>query len=70
MVGGHVVLELFAVGARGGLPSRGSLDRVEVVGQVLGVGVANLPVWRETGVSLADGDGVLASSLSRLCSPA
>lgn len=52
MVGGHVELELLAVGAGGGFPARGAVDGVEVVGEVLGVGVANLPAGRETGFSL------------------
>lgn len=52
VVGGHVVLELLAVGAGGRLPAGDLVDRVEVVGKVLGVGVANLPVRRKTGVRL------------------
>lgn len=52
VVGGHVVLELFGVGAGGGFPSRQLLGRVEVVGEVLGVGVSDLPARRKTGVSL------------------
>jgi hypothetical protein len=51
MVRGHVVLEFLGVGAGGGFPSRQLLGRVEVVGEVLGVGVSDLPARRKTGVS-------------------
>lgn len=56
MVRSHVMLELFGVGARGRLPSRDLLSRVEVIREVLGVGVADFPVGRETGISL-QGEG-------------
>jgi hypothetical protein len=52
VVGGHVVLELLSVCTGRGLPSRELLGRVEVVGEVLGVGVSDLPTRRKTGVSL------------------
>lgn len=50
MVLGHVDLELVDVGARGGLPAGGLGRAVEVVGQVLGLGVADFPVFGETGL--------------------
>ena len=59
VVGGHVVLELLGVGARRGLPARHLVGRVEVVGQVLGVGVAHLPTGGQAGLSL----GVFVSFL-------
>ena len=46
------MLELLRVGALRGLPSRDLVGRVEVVREVLGVGVADFPIGRETGVSL------------------
>lgn len=49
---GHVRLELLGVGARGRLPARLLLCLVEVVGQVLGVGVADLPPGRQPRVGL------------------
>lgn len=52
MVSCHVVLELVAVGSGRRLPSGDLLDRVEVIGKVLGIGMANFPVGRETGISL------------------
>lgn len=52
VVGSHVVLELLAVGAGGRLPAGDLVDRVEVVGKVLGVRVANLPVRGKTGIRL------------------
>ena len=52
MVGGHVVLELVRVGAGGGFPAGDFVDRVEVVGKVFGVGMANFPVGGETCLSL------------------
>lgn len=52
VVVGHVVLQLLAVGAGRGLPSRHLVGGVEVVGQTLGVGVAHFPVGGETGLSL------------------
>ena len=45
---GHVVFELLRVGSRRRLPARVLLGRVEVVGEVLAVAVADLPVGRET----------------------
>lgn len=54
VVAGHVMLELVAVGASGGLPSRDLVGGVEVVGQALGVGVAHFPVGGETSDSLAN----------------
>jgi hypothetical protein len=53
VVSRHVMLELLGVGAGGGFPSRQLLGRVEVVGEVLGVGVTDLPTRRKTGVSLS-----------------
>lgn len=53
MMGGHVMLELLGVGSLWGFPSRDLLGGVEVVGEVLGVGMANFPVGRKTGVSLS-----------------
>ena len=52
MVSGHVVLELLSVGTLWRFPSRDLVGRVEVVGQVLGVGMANFPVRRKTGITL------------------
>lgn len=52
VVSGHVVLELLAVGSCGRLPSRDLLGHVEVVGELLGLGVSNFPVGRESGISL------------------
>lgn len=52
VVGGHVVLELLGVRARRRLPSRDFVGGVEVVGEVLGVGVADFPVGGQAGVSL------------------
>jgi hypothetical protein len=49
VVSGHIVLEAVGVGALRRLPARDLVDGVEVVGQVLGVGVANLPVGGEPG---------------------
>lgn len=54
VVGGHVVLEFLAVGSGGRFPTRDLFLGVEVVGQVLGVGVTNLPVGGETGISLME----------------
>lgn len=51
LMSSHILLELVGVGPRGRLPAGDCLDRVEVVRQILGVGVANLPVGRETGLS-------------------
>lgn len=45
---GHVDLELLGVCAGGRLPAAVLLDRVEVVGQVLGLRVADFPVGGET----------------------
>lgn len=47
VVVGHVDLELFGVGVRRGLPAGFFGGGTEVVGEVLGVGVANLPsCWK------------------------
>ena len=51
------MLELFGVGAGGGLPARDLFDRVEVVGEVFGVRVADFPAGREAGISLEMGGG-------------
>ena len=56
VVGGHVVLELLGVGACRGLPSRDLVGRVEVVGEVLGIGVTDFPVGRQPGFSLTRGN--------------
>lgn len=69
VVGSHVVLELLGIGACGGLPSRDLVGGVEVVGEVLGVGVAHFPSGRKTGVSLDEGTplvGVLGSFAQEL----
>lgn len=55
---GHVDLELVDVGARGRLPARGLGGAVEVVGQVLGLRVADFPVFGETGLDGLGGDGM------------
>lgn len=55
VVGGHVDLELLRVGARGGLPAGVLLVGVEVVGEVLGVGVSNLPAGGKASVGLCNG---------------
>lgn len=47
---GHVDLELLGVGAGGRLPAAALLDGVEVVGQVLGLGVTHFPVGGEAGL--------------------
>lgn len=52
VVGGHVVLQLLGVGSCGRFPARDLLGGIEVVGEVLGVGVSHFPAGRETGVSL------------------
>lgn len=57
VVSSHVVLKLFAVGSGRRLPSGYLVLGVEVVGQVLGVGVANFPVGGETGISLGIAKG-------------
>lgn len=65
---GHVVLELLGVGAGGRDPVRDLVDGVEVVGEVLGLGVADLPIGGETGGSLAENivsNGVAALEESR-----
>lgn len=49
---GHVLLELLGVGAGRGFPARDLLDRVEVVGEVLGVAMAHLPARRQSSVIL------------------
>lgn len=49
---GHVVLELLGVGAWWGLPAGVAVEAVEVVWQVLGVAVADLPVGGEAGLVL------------------
>lgn len=54
VVSSHVVLELLGVGAGWGFPSRDLVDRVEVVGEVLGVGVTDFPVGRQPGVGLEE----------------
>jgi len=48
----HVVLELVGIGALGWLPAGNGFYCVEVVGEVLAVAVADLPVGRETGLRL------------------
>lgn len=48
MVGAHVVFQRFAVGAAGRFPSALFGGRVEIVGQVFGVGVSDLPAARQT----------------------
>lgn len=48
MVGAHVVFQCFAVGAARRFPSALFGGRVEVVGQVFGVGVPDLPAARES----------------------
>ena len=55
VVRGHVVLELVGVGVCGRLPAGDLVDGVEVVGEVLGVGMAHLPVGREAGIGLEMG---------------
>ena len=50
VVDGHVGLYLFRVGAGRGLPAGFLGGGVEVVGQVLGVGVSDFPLGGETGV--------------------
>jgi hypothetical protein len=63
----HVVLELVGVGALGWLPAGNSFYCVEVVGEVLAVAVADLPVGRETSLRL---EGIVRSWVSffiRLC---
>lgn len=62
---GHVDLELLGVGALGGLPAGLLLLGVEVVGEVLGVAVADLPVGGEAGLGLLGGQrsGALAMGL-------
>lgn len=52
VVGSHIMLKLLGIGAGGRFPSRELLGGVEVVGEVLGVGVSDLPSRRKTGVSL------------------
>ena len=49
VVGAHVMLEGLAVGAGRRLPSALLGRRVEIVGEVLGVGVSNLPAAGKTG---------------------
>lgn len=56
---GHVQLELFGVGVCGRFPSRGLVDKVEVVGEVLAVAVADLPVGRQAGLFLLQEQGRL-----------
>ena len=51
MMSRHVHLQLLGVGAGGWLPAGELLAGVEVVGQVLGGGVADFPAGRETGVA-------------------
>ena len=51
MVSRHIHLQLFGIGAGGWLPAGELLPGVEVIGQVLGGGVADLPAGRETGVT-------------------
>lgn len=59
---GHVDLELVDVGARGRLPARGLGGAVKVVGQVLGLRVADFPVFGETGFDgLEGGKGGVSS---------
>lgn len=45
---GHVRLKHLGVGAGGGLPARLLLRGIEVVGEVLGVAVADFPAGGET----------------------
>lgn len=54
---GHVGLEHLGVGSWWGLPAGVALAAVEVVRQVLGVAVANLPVLGEAGLVLYVEDG-------------
>lgn len=49
VVGAHVMLERLAIGAGGGLPSALLGRGIEVIREVLGVGVSNLPSAGETG---------------------
>ena len=58
VVRGHVVLELLCVGARGRSPVGDLVDGVEVVREVFGLGVANLPVWGKTGGLFMEGEMV------------
>jgi hypothetical protein len=52
MMLGHVCLELLRVGSWRGLPSRRLLRLVKVVGEVLGIGVSNLPAGGQSCVCL------------------
>jgi hypothetical protein len=66
MVFGHVQLELFGVGVGGGLPARSLVDKVEVVGEVLAVAVADLPVGRQAGLFLVvEGSRVSTRNMHR-----
>lgn len=48
----HVDLELVGIGAWRGLPAAVAVGGVEVVGEVLGLAVAHLPIGREAGFGL------------------
>lgn len=52
MVDSHVVLELLDIGTGRGLPSRLAVGGVEVVREVLGVGVADFPALGQAGIGL------------------
>lgn len=52
VVSGHVEFQFVRVGILGRFPARFMRLLVEVVGQVLGVGVPDFPVGREASVSL------------------
>lgn len=52
---GHEDLQFLSVSVFGRFPSRLVGFVVEVVWEILGVGVSNLPVWRKTCVGLLRG---------------
>lgn len=51
----HEGLELFGIGSGRGLPSRLLGGRIEVIWQILRIGVTNLPFRRKSSIGLRDG---------------
>lgn len=63
VVQGHVCFYFFGIGAGGRFPAGFFGRRVEVVGEVFGVGVADFPGWGQAGfLGGLEGEGVVSGS--------